>query len=102
MTDSQFGHLIGLSRPGVQKLYPKDFLDTELLQKISQALDHDFFADISRDLGMVQEGEEKIGFATREDVGHITLLLEKMNRRLEELENKLQPAIKKSKKKKNK
>jgi transcriptional regulator with XRE-family HTH domain len=102
LTDSQFGNLIGLSRAGVQKLYPKDFLDTELLQKISQALDHDFFADISKGLGMVKEKDPRIGFATRDDISQIAQLLEKMSLRLDLLESKLQPAIKKAKKKKNK
>lgn len=100
LTDSRFGDLIGLSRPGVQKIYPKEYLDTELLQKISQALDHDFFAEFSKGLGMVEEKEESFGLDRQEDLSRLFQILEKMNSRLDTLESKITTTPKKILKKK--
>lgn len=38
------------NRVNVYKIYSKASIDTDLLYRISIALDHDFFADISRDI----------------------------------------------------
>ena len=99
LTDSQFGHLIGLSRPGVQKIYPKEYLDTELLQKISQALTHDFFAEFSKELGMVAEKESPFGQESTNELGRLFNLLAQMNQRLEDLETNISTPSKKTKKK---
>lgn len=99
LTDSQFGDLIGLSRPGVQKIYPKEYLDTELLQKISQALTHDFFAEFSKELGMVAEKESPFGQESTNELGRLFNLLAQMNQRLEDLETRISTPSKKTKKK---
>ena len=39
-----FAKEIGLTRDGVYKIFKKESIDTEQLQKISKVLDHNFFS----------------------------------------------------------
>lgn len=89
LTDNQFGQMIGLTRDGVQKIYPKEFLDTELLNSISRVLNHDFFTYFSRELSTVQEQNPQFGQVTHDDLNKITALLYRLNERLDEVEKHL-------------
>lgn len=42
-----FSNQLGCSRDNVYKIYQRQFIDTDLLYKISMILDYDFFADYS-------------------------------------------------------
>lgn len=95
LTDVQFGQLIGLTRDGVQKIYPKEFIDTELLTTISKSLNYDFFGYFSRELSTVQEQSENFGKVTQDDLQRLTALLYRLSDRIEDLEKRL-PAKKKS------
>lgn len=88
-TDSKFGELIGLTRDGVQKIYQKEFLDTELLNTISKALNHDFFSYFSRELSTVQEQKPQFGQVTHDDLNKITALLYRLNERMDDMEKRL-------------
>ena len=43
MTNSEFGRRINMSRENVYSIYKRKSIDTVLLEKISQVLEHDFF-----------------------------------------------------------
>ena len=47
-TPSWLSKRIYCDRTNIHKIYKKDSIDTELLYKISRALDHDFFQELSQ------------------------------------------------------
>ena len=47
ITVTKFAELLHCTRPNVYKIFAKRTIDIELLWRISEALNHDFFADIS-------------------------------------------------------
>jgi transcriptional regulator with XRE-family HTH domain len=51
MTRAEFGRRISMSRQNVSLVLRKESMDTNLLQRISKVLDHDFFSDLSRTSG---------------------------------------------------
>lgn len=51
MTKAEFGRRISTSRQNVSLILKKESMDTKLLRKISEVLDHDFFSDLSTTTG---------------------------------------------------
>lgn len=51
MSKAEFGRRINTSRQNVSLILRKESMDTKLLQKISEVLDHDFFGDLSTGTG---------------------------------------------------
>jgi transcriptional regulator with XRE-family HTH domain len=96
-----FAKEIGLSRNGLYKIFEKQFIDTDLLRKISTVLKHDFFSYFSQDLALVKESKDSFGFATKDEVNAVLHLVEKLNKRFDDLEERL-PLKKKPAKKKYK
>lgn len=90
LTVTEFGKLINLTRDGVYKVYRKEYLDTALLNSICKVLRYDFFHDYSKGLDFTKDPVQPFGYATRDDLGQVFLLLEKMNRRLDQLEQNIQ------------
>jgi plasmid maintenance system antidote protein VapI len=50
LTKSEFGRLINVERQNVQHILSRKSMDTALLSKISKALEHDFFKELSNEL----------------------------------------------------
>src|SRR4051812_30877873 len=75
---AEFAKEINLSRNGAYKIFNKEFIDTDLLRKISKVLKHDFFFYYSTDLALLQEPKEAFGFATKEELNRLLLMMEKM------------------------
>ena len=48
-TATKLAEDICCTRPHVHKIFRKDNIDIALLRRISEALDHDFFRDLSED-----------------------------------------------------
>ncbi|MBR5984561.1 MAG: helix-turn-helix transcriptional regulator [Bacteroidales bacterium] len=49
VTATQLANDICCARPHIHRIFRKDNIDIGLLQRISKALDHDFFRDLSDD-----------------------------------------------------
>lgn len=49
VTATQLANDISCARPHIHRIFRKDNIDIGLLQRISKALDHDFFRDLSDD-----------------------------------------------------
>jgi transcriptional regulator with XRE-family HTH domain len=88
-TVEQFGQLINITRDGANKIFKKDYLDTELLRQISKALNHDFFIYFSEELDISHEPSNEYGYPSREDFSKMLQLLEKVNQRIDSLEKRL-------------
>jgi hypothetical protein len=79
---TKLGDIIGMSRDGVYKVYRKDYIDTTLLRKFSEALKHDFFKDLSEGL-TVADPEESMGFATKSEVKHVEQKVDALSKKIE-------------------
>lgn len=93
----EFAEKINRSRDVAYKIFAKGNIDTGLLQKISQVLEHDFFNYYSHELPMVKESG-KIGYVKKIDL--ITSLgdeLKTFRKKLAEIEEKYETLQKLSK-----
>ena len=68
--------MLNMKRDNIYKIYGKDYVDTSLLRKISEVLQHDFFKYYSQELSMVSDPKEPIGFVTREELNDVQRSLE--------------------------
>jgi hypothetical protein len=103
---TDFAKLINLTRDGAYKVFAKEIIDTDQLNKISRVLNHDFFKYFSQDLSAVREPKDTFGYASKDDVAAILNLIEKLSKKVEDLQVRLPvkktPAQKKYKAKKTK
>jgi hypothetical protein len=95
----EFAKLIGLTRDGVYKIFAKEFIDTDQLNKISKVLNHDFFKHFSQDLSLLKEPKDTFGYASKDDVVNILHLIEKLSKKIDDIQERL-PAKEPAKKKK--
>jgi transcriptional regulator with XRE-family HTH domain len=63
----EFAKKINRTRDPVYKIFAKESMDTELLQKISEVLQHDFFSYYSNTLSIVKE-PGKAGYVKKDDL----------------------------------
>ncbi len=63
----EFAEKISRTRDVVYKIFAKENIDTGLLQKISQVLEHDFFSYYSHELPIVKE-PGKVGYTKKTDL----------------------------------
>ena len=63
----EFAGKINRTRDVVYKIFAKENIDTGLLQKISQVLEHDFFSYYSHELPIVKE-PGKVGYTKKTDL----------------------------------
>ena len=87
-TVTEFAGRINRSRDVAYKIFAKENIDTGLLQKISEVLEHDFFNYYSHELPMVREGG-RVGYAKKTDlISSLGEELRLLKRRLQEMEEK--------------
>jgi hypothetical protein len=84
---SEFAAMINMSRDGVYKIFEKESVATDLLQKVSQVLKHDFFVYYQSDLNLVNENKPKYGYAAQEDLEEITRLVHSLARQVERIQD---------------
>ena len=92
-----FAEKINRTRDVVYKIFAKENIDTGLLQKISQVLEHDFFNYYSHELPIVKE-PGKVGYTKKTDL--ITSMgedLKSMKKKFAELEENYETLKKLSK-----
>jgi hypothetical protein len=78
----EFAAKINRTRDVVYKIFAKESIDTALLQKISQVLEHDFFSYYSQALPVVKE-PGKTGYVKKTD------LISSMGEELKDFKKKL-------------
>lgn len=88
---SEFAKLINLTRDGAYKVFGKEIIDTDQLNKISRVLNHDFFKYFSQELSTVKEPKDAFGYATKDDVVSILALIEKLSKKVDDLQVLLPP-----------
>ncbi|MBK6527423.1 MAG: hypothetical protein IPG07_18830 [Crocinitomicaceae bacterium] len=69
---------ISLTRVGLYKIFEKESIATDQLQKISTALKHDFFVYYQSELNLVSDAEPRYGFAAKEDVEELTRIVSEL------------------------
>ena len=65
---TEFASAINRDRQVIYDIFKRESIDTELLQKISKVLNHDFFSYYSNENHVVKEPKDKFGFATKEEL----------------------------------
>jgi transcriptional regulator with XRE-family HTH domain len=93
-TVSGFAEKIGLTRDGANKIFKKDSVATDQLQKISKVLDHDFFRyyqdekiplNEKKETTALHDPKTTYGFATKEDIENLTGMMRSIMAEIEKL-----------------
>lgn len=93
----EFAEKINRTRDVVYKIFAKENIDTGLLHKISQVLEHDFFSYYSNELPIVKE-PGKVGYTKKTDlIASLGDELKAMKRRFAEMEENYETLRKLSK-----
>ena len=100
---TEFADMINVSRTVVYDIFKRKTIDTGLLKKISEVLNHDFFNYYEQNpSSSVKETKPEYGYATKSevaDLAHAILNLTKAVERIEEQLPKKKVAVKKRAKK---
>jgi len=100
---TEFASNINRTRDVAYKIFAKDHIDTELLQKISKVLNHDFFSYFTINFSGVKDKDNLYGYATKEEMNHLAENLQALAKEIEKLREALpQPKNKARAKKKGK
>ncbi|MBL4652294.1 MAG: helix-turn-helix domain-containing protein [Flavobacteriales bacterium] len=78
---SEFAKEINYSRRNIYSIFTKESIDTNLLNKISKSLDHNFFAELSATTSQPSVVEEPNGQNT-----YYQNIISKLNQQVESLE----------------
>lgn len=97
----EFSKKINLTRDGVYKIFEKETIATDQLQKISKVLNHDFFIYYQNQLNILSDHSPKYGYAVKEDLEDLAKIVNALTKEIEKIREELE-ASNKTKKKKNK
>ena len=89
LTIVEFAKKINLTRNGVYKIFDKEAIAADQLQKISKVLNHDFFSYYQNQLNFVNENKPKYGFADKEDVEALTRLVNSLAKEIEKMREEI-------------
>ncbi len=81
---TEFASLINRDRQVIYDIFKRESIDTELLNKISKVLNHDFFAYYSAEPLVTREPQNKFGYATKDDFETLKRMVESLARKIEE------------------
>jgi hypothetical protein len=84
----EFASKINRTRDVAYKIFAKDHIDTELLQKISQVLSHDFFNYYSANFSGVKEIDNAYGYATKDEVRSLAETVQALAKEIQKLRPK--------------
>lgn len=100
MSAVDFAKKINLTRDGAYKIFDKESVATDQLQKISTVLNHDFFAYYQAKQNFAADKNTQYGYATKEEVGEIRKDLETLTKLIHKfLAKEDKPEVKKKRKK---
>jgi hypothetical protein len=99
MSAVDFAKKINLTRDGAYKIFDKESIATDQLQKISSVLNHDFFTYYQTKQNFAADKNTQYGFATKEEVSEIRKDLETLTKLIHKfLAKDEKPEVKKRKK----
>ena len=95
-----FAKKINVTRDAAYKIFEKEAITTDQLQKIGQVLEHNFFDyyKTEEQANLTKDPEPKYGFATKEDISIISNAVKALAEQVEKLTERLpkgKPLIKK-------
>ena len=89
-TKVEFAKKINLTRDGVYKIFEKETIAADQLQKISKVLAHNFFSYYQNELDFVNEKTPTYGYASKEEVDNLgKLVIALAKRKYEKLRQEL-------------
>lgn len=83
-----FAKSINITRDGAYKIFEKERIDTALLQKISDVLEHDFFRHYST-TPAVKENKENYGYATKAELAEVFDSIKQLSKKIDELKESM-------------
>jgi transcriptional regulator with XRE-family HTH domain len=86
LTMVEFAQKINLTRDGAYKIFEKETIAADQLQKISKVLNHDFFSYYQNQLNIVSDNNQKYGFATKDDFEALTRLVNSLAKDIEKVQ----------------
>lgn len=87
---TEFASLINRDRQVIYDIFKRESIDTELLKQISTVLNHDFFAYYSQQsFAQTREIKPEYGYATKEELQHVTMALQALTLQIEQLAESL-------------
>lgn len=90
LTKVEFAQKINLTRDGVYKIFDKESIDADQLQKISVVLSHDFFSYYQGELRYANERNSAYGAASKENVDNLNRDVQNLTRIVNSLVNKIE------------
>jgi hypothetical protein len=94
-----FAKKISITRDGAYKIFEKERINTALLQKISDVLEHDFFSYYSSPAQTAGENAGNYGYATKDELQQLTNTVTLLVKEIEKLRQELHSSPKASSKK---
>lgn len=101
MPKTEFAKKINLTRDGAYKIFEKETIATDQLEKISKVLNHDFFEYYKPNISLVKENQNNYGFASKEDVEELKKLIVSLAKEMDKMRKEIRPSKEKKNKKKN-
>jgi hypothetical protein len=89
LTIVDFAKSINLTRDGAYKIFDKETIATDQLQKISAVLNHDFFSYYQKNLNVLNDKESPYGYAAKEDVMVLAKLVQSLSKDIEKLRQEI-------------
>lgn len=87
---TEFADMINISRTVVYDIFKRKTIDTGLLKKISEVLNHDFFSYYGDgNLNTVKEPKNDYGYVTKSELAEITHALLKLTRVVEKMQEEM-------------
>lgn len=91
-----FAKQISISRDGANKIFKKERINTDLLQNISDVLEHDFFSYYSAEIHAAQDKKAEYGYATKAELHQVAdAILKEIEKLREEIGAKPVTPVKK-------
>ena len=87
---TEFAGMINVSRTVVYDIFTRETIDTGLLKKISEVLNHDFFSYYEKNISsMAKESKGEYGYATKDEVASLAHAILKLTKAVERIEEQL-------------
>ncbi len=85
----EFAKSINITRDGAYKIFEKERINTALLQKISDVLEHDFFNYYTSTSPTAKENKGNYGYATKDELHQLTHTVQALVKEIEKLREDL-------------
>ena len=80
-----FAKKINMTRDGAYKIFEKETIATDQLEKISKVLNHDFFSYYQAHLSLATDNNPNYGYASKEDFDELSKLVRILAKEIEKM-----------------